>query len=1431
MAQTFTSIDRRRDGWSPPAPQEALRELAEAAAAACDGAVGFVAWPERGLLVANTGELAEAEWREAIPLLLERIAAQAGPAAVAGTEDVAVADLPDAGTFRRVAAAMLPAGEYDPLGLVGVFDFRCRHAVAVRALASLRELACRQFALQRDLGRRNDPSARGDAPARGDDAPRLAAIVRPSAEATRQADAMRLERRFAEALVESMPGILYLHDARGRFLRWNRHFEQVTGYGTLDIARMHPRAFFPPAQRMSLEANIAEVLAFGTSSFEAPLSTQDGREIPYFFTGKRIEFDGQRCVVCIGIDVAERVHAEREQETSERRFRTLFDYAPDGILVSDPHGAYLEANESACRMLGYERHEIVGLRAGDIVAPVEREQVAPTIDAIRGHVAHHREWSLRRKDGTIFPAEVIATLMPDGNLLGMLRDVTERRRAEEELRRSEDRFRAIFEQAGVGITLVDAHDGRFVRCNRALAEMLGYDLDALRRLTVADVSHPADLEVQDELSQRLLAGAIDRYRMEKRYRRGDGSEMWALLTATLVRHADGRPQFIVGMLEDITERRALHTALEESEKRFRQITEHIPAVFFLADARSGECLYVSPAYERIWGRSCESVYRAPNSWLDAIVPGDPNPMLRDGRPIDTGAQQDFEYRIARPDGSIRWIHSRSFPVFGTDGSLQQVAGIAEDITEAKEQEARIARLTRIRAVVGALHSAMLRQPDRESLLQEACRVAAVEGIFEIAWIAGPCPGAGLPVILAVADEGSRGFIEANLRALGGDHFAVRALATRRPVVINDCASDPTLEPVRSRLVAHGCRSAAAFPLSCHGDVVAALVLLARERDFFDDGELGLLGWITSDLSYALENIANAQRLQHLAYFDALTGLANAALFRDRLGQFVASAATTHGKVCAVILDLEHFTHLNESLGRESGDEILRAVAQRLEQRLVEPYALGRIGADTFAIARPGSGDRVATQLLEQVIDALREPFHVAGQSISISGQAGIGLYPDDAGDDDSLFKHAEAALKLAKSSGARQMFYSAQISQRIATRLDAEAALQAAVEAGQFVLHYQPRVDMVSGLVVGAEALIRWEHPQRGLVPPEEFIALAEETGLIVPIGAWVIDAICAQQAAWLEAGAGMVPIAANISSVQFDRSDVVRTVRDALARHSLFARHLHLELTESSVMKDPDAAAEVLRGLRELGVGLALDDFGTGHSSLAYLKRFPFTRVKIDRTFISDITHSAEDAAIASAIIAIAHRMGLKVVAEGVETQGQFNYLSMQGCDEMQGYYFSPAVSADMFEDYLRGGRSIRLLPRADEERRTVLVVDDEPGIRTALTRMLRSDGYRVLTAASGDEGLHVLSLNAVQVIISDQRMPGMSGTEFLGKVKDLYPETMRIILSGYTEIDVVTESVNRGAVFRFLTKPWDDDLLREQVRDAFQRYRPRPGVEGRSS
>jgi EAL domain-containing protein (putative c-di-GMP-specific phosphodiesterase class I)/FixJ family two-component response regulator len=419
-----------------------------------------------------------------------------------------------------------------------------------------------------------------------------------------------------------------------------------------------------------------------------------------------------------------------------------------------------------------------------------------------------------------------------------------------------------------------------------------------------------------------------------------------------------------------------------------------------------------------------------------------------------------------------------------------------------------------------------------------------------------------------------------------------------------------------------------------------------------------------------------------------------------------------------------------------------------------------------------------------------------------------------------ILARAVEIKRAAKSLGMGHAYYSSQIDARIAERIDLAAQLRAALDAGQFVLHYQPRVDMASGELVGAEALIRWQHPQRGLVAPAEFIELAEETGLIVPIGAWVIRAVCAQQAGWIAAGLDTVPVAVNVSAIQLDKSDVLKTVRDALAEYALDAKHLELELTESAVI-GYGTTAETLRGLKRAGVKLALDDFGTGYSSLSLLKRFPFHSVKIDQSFVSGITHDTEDAAIATAIIAMAHRMNLKVVAEGVDTQGQFTYLRNHACDEMQGHFFSAAVAKDAFESQLRIHRRLSVPPTNSGEQRAILLVDDEAGIRSALTRMLRSDGYRIFTAAGGAEGLEILAVNEVQVIISDQRMPGMSGTEFLDIVKQLHPETVRIILSGYTDLEVVTDSVNRGAVFKFLTKPWNDDLLRQQVRDAFRHFR----------
>ena len=791
----------------------------------------------------------------------------------------------------------------------------------------------------------------------------------------------------------------------------------------------------------------------------------------------------------------------------------------------------------------------------------------------------------------------------------------------------------------------------------------------------------------------------------------------------------------------------------------------------------------------------------------------------------SGATGQLEFQLVGLKGGRRWLETRTGPLRDGAGAVSAVVGVTRDITERKEHEHKIARLSRIRAVFGGISSAMLHLRSREALLAEACRVAVTHGVFPVAWVVSvDAQTQELQIIASSgADPHASQQIERAVLALPEAYRpAYRVALSGQRIVANDLSIEPTMATLRDQLEADGFRAGASFPLFVGGRVDAVLSLLACERGFFDADEIALLEWLAADLSFALESIDNAARLNHLAYYDALTGLCNASLFQDRLNQMVQSARQDQGRVCVVVIDLEGFTAINDTFGRAVGDQLLRAVGARFSQFLVEPYALGRIGSDTFAAASPRDGEFVATRLRGQMFEALKQPFLVDGREVRIRAQAGIALFPADGEDGNKLFRNAEGALKLAKSTGVRYAYYSSELQARIGQRSALQAQLRTAVETQQFVLHYQPRIDMISGELIGAEALIRWQHPQRGLVGPVEFIALTEESGLIVPIGAWVMETVCAQQAAWAAGGVQTVPIAVNLSSVQFAKSDVLQTVLDTLARHALPPGQLTLELTESAVMDDPQAAAETLLALRKLGVGLALDDFGTGYSSLAHLRRFPFDSVKIDRSFVTEITSNPDDAAIATAIISMAHHLNLKVVAEGVETQGQFNFLRAHQCDEMQGFLFGPAVPTAQFEKQLRSRQRMDLPTPEPADQRTLLLVDDEFGIRAALMRMLRRDGYRILGAASGEEGLQLLAVNKVQVIISDQRMPGMSGTDFLNIVKQLYPDTVRIILSGYSDLTVVTDSVNRGAVFKFLTKPWDDELLREQVRDAFRRYQP---------
>ncbi|MGI4717795.1 MAG: EAL domain-containing protein [Janthinobacterium lividum] len=588
----------------------------------------------------------------------------------------------------------------------------------------------------------------------------------------------------------------------------------------------------------------------------------------------------------------------------------------------------------------------------------------------------------------------------------------------------------------------------------------------------------------------------------------------------------------------------------------------------------------------------------------------------------------------------------------------------------------------------------------------------------------------------------------------------------------------------------------------------------------DLGKSRMLIAVVRDIS---ERLHAQERLRHMASYDGLTGLPNRTLFFQNLRESIEFARDKNWRVAVLCITLDRFKIINDSLGTVLGDELLRQFSGRLVKVARFRDTVGRLGGDEFALILSMQRDQQeAVNVANEVRETLRAPFDLQGQQAALTASIGIAMYPDDATEPGTLVKYADTAMVRAKEAGRDgYRFFTAGMNVQVLARLDLELALRSALEGGQFVLYYQPKLELNTGRVSGVEALLRWNRPGYGLVYPAEFVPIMEETGLVVRIGEWIVDEACRQIAAWHAQGVRDVRVAVNVSSRQFVEGDLEGVIRAALERHQIEPGMLELELTESALMSNAGHTIAVLGRLKELGIRIAIDDFGTGYSSLAYLKRFPIDKLKIDIAFVRDIVTNPDDAAIALAIISMAHSLHMQVIAEGVETRAQMAYLRRHRCDEIQGFHFSRALPADELARLVQENRAQPDQPPAQDDKvQTLLIVDDDVNVLTALHRLFRRDNYRVLTASSPAEGFELLALYRVQVILCDQRMPVMSGTEFLSKVKEMYPETIRIILSGYTGVESVLDSINRGAIYRFYTKPWDDLQLRENVRLAFRHY-----------
>ena len=583
-----------------------------------------------------------------------------------------------------------------------------------------------------------------------------------------------------------------------------------------------------------------------------------------------------------------------------------------------------------------------------------------------------------------------------------------------------------------------------------------------------------------------------------------------------------------------------------------------------------------------------------------------------------------------------------------------------DKTSALEaQQRRIERLNRTLAVLSAVNALIVRATDREALLDEACRIAVEKGGFRLAAIGLVEPETQDLKQVAAAGEGSAA------------HEFERLKVGTRPLAWNDGESG----------------SFVTLPLIVADEAQGAILLYARSRDFFDEEEMRLLHELAGDVSFALHHLEQKARMDYLAVHDSLTDLPNRSLFTDRMGQALSAARREKRFAAAVFLDVERFRLVNETFGRKAGDELLRQVAQRLARAARDEDTVARIGGDRFAIAvapfdQPGD---TMHRVIEQLEQAVAQPLAIDGVELRVGFKAGVAVFPTDGGTTETLSANAETALAQAKARGQRHLFYAPEMNARVAESLTMEYRLRRALDDGRLALHYQPKIDIVSGALAGLEALIRWNDPELGVVPPAKFVSVLEATGLILAAGRWALRRAADDQRRWQAEGLDVPRISVNVSAIQLRQRDFVDAVLQAIDGKGREPPLIDLEITESVLVEDIEESTRKLQILRRAGVGVSVDDFGTGYCSLSYLARLPVDTLKIDRSFVVRMRDAGYPRNIVAMIVSLAHTLGLKVIAEGVEDDDQLRLLRELGCDQIQGYLVGRPVPAEQVDALLR--------------------------------------------------------------------------------------------------------------------------------------------------
>jgi diguanylate cyclase (GGDEF)-like protein/PAS domain S-box-containing protein len=1096
-------------------------------------------------------------------------------------------------------------------------------------------------------------------------------------------------RRFAAAMDAISDAVLLIDRASMRFIHVNDTACRYMGLTRGQLLALDPWVS-ASMSRADLEQIYDTAIASGTDPRpqEMPFPGKDG-STPWVEIRRHALRSGDSWIIVTLIrDITHRKLATQQLQESEARFRSLTLLSSDWFWEQDAEHRFVAfSGGEGVKGWGPDQQKTVGMHRWDPgnVTPISCswEEHRQLLD---GHKPFRNfEYSRILGDGRLQYVETSGEPIfdPDGRFTGyrgVATEITDRKLAEKDLERQQSELRALFDLMPAMIWFKDTQNG-ILRVNSQVAAAAGKSVAEIEGKPSSEI-YPQDAArfYADDLA--VMQSGKSKLGYVETLQGADGKEHWVQTDKVPHFDHDGKVIGIVVMARDITERK--HA--DQDLKRFRAAMDSSGDAIVLVDRTSMRyvdvnqtlCDLVGYTRQEVIGMTPMELFGAERGVLerdyDAIIADKSGnaPLVEGCYRHKNGSQIPIETRRRALRTDRGWI----------------IVGSARDITERRAADNRIRYLNRVYAMLSGINALNVHVDDRDHLFREVCRIAVEKGGFHTAWIGVVDAKAAriVPVASAGADQGLmacvRDLLSSSDGAPQGNTFAAQALRHKRPFVSNDSQNDPAVISGRTH-AGFNIRSMAMLPLIIGGDAIAILGLYANELEFFSVEEMKLLAELTGDITSTIDHIDKRKKLDYLAYYDELTGLANRGLFLERVSQYMRSATSGGHRLALFLIDLERFRNINDSLGRPAGDSLLKQVADLLTRNTGDAGLIARLEADRFALVLPEiRKDGSVERLLDTTMNAFMEyPFRLDGSVFRVGIKAGVALFPDDGADADTLLRNAEAALKRAKAGGERHLFYTQAMNERAAGKLTLETQLREALDREEFVLHYQPKINLTTGKLTGAEALIRWNDPRTGLVPPGRFIPVLEETGLIYQVGRWALRKALEDYLKWCDARLPAVRIAVNVSPLQLRNRAFVAEIEQAIGIDPRAAAGLELEITESLIMEDVKHSIATLTAIRALGVTIAIDDFGTGFSSLSYLAKLPVDTLKIDRSFVIEMTTGPQGLALVSTIINLAQSLKLKVVAEGVETEEQSRLLRLLRCDEMQGFLFSKPVPAEIFE------------------------------------------------------------------------------------------------------------------------------------------------------